>query len=199
MKAALYARVSTVDQQNPETQLIPLRRFAELKGYEVHKEYTDRASGADPHRPALEEMMAAARAREIDVVLVVRIDRIMRSLINLQLLVQELDGRGVGLICIDQPIDTTTAAGRLLFQLLGSFAEFERELIRERVNAGMARARREGTRSGKEIGRPRREVDLELVDAMLAEGRSKRRIAEELGVDRSTITRAMRRRCKREG
>jgi DNA invertase Pin-like site-specific DNA recombinase len=162
MKVALYARVSTPKtdkkvtnegdraRQDPDTQLIKLRAFAEARGYEVLREYVDRIRGEDAIRDALDAMKAAAFRHEFDAILIVRLDRIMRSLANFAALNQELTAAKVGLICIDQQIDTTTPAGRLQQNILAAFAEYEREAIRERVLDGIARARSEG----KKLGRP---------------------------------------------
>jgi putative DNA-invertase from lambdoid prophage Rac len=168
MKVALYARVSTPKtdkkvtnegdrmRQDPETQLIKLRAFAAARGYEVSKEYVDRISGKDANRRALKSMMEAAFRHEFDAILIVRLDRIMRSLANFALINEQLSAAGVGLICTDQLIDTTTPAGRLQQNILAAFAEYEREAIRERVLDGIARARSEG----KKLGRPRKEGNI---------------------------------------
>lgn len=153
MRAALYARVST-DTQDTDNQLLRLRAWAEAKGWTVHQEYVDVASGANMHRPALDDMLIGARRGDFDIIAAVKIDRIARSLINLQHVVQTIDAAGVRLVMLDQDIDTQTAAGRLMFNLLGSFAEFERELIRERTRDGLARAHDQG----RDGGRPRRKL-----------------------------------------
>lgn len=153
MRAAIYSRVSTSDQDN-DNQLIRLRAWAEASGWEVYGEYVDVASGADQHRPALDRMLADAKARRVDVVLAVKIDRLARSVVNLQKVMERLDSYGVAVRMLDQDIDTSSAQGRLMFTLLGAFAEFERELIRERTRDGLARARAQG----RTLGRPRREL-----------------------------------------
>lgn len=161
-KVALYARVSTPKtdkkvtndgdrmRQDPETQLIKLRSFAQARNYEVTKEYVDRLSGKDANRPALDAMMKAAFRHEFDAIIIVRLDRIMRSIANFVVLNEQLSAAGVGLVCTDQLIDTTTPAGRLQQNILAAFAEYEREIIKERVLDGIARARAEG----KKLGRP---------------------------------------------
>ena len=153
MKAALYARVSTNDKgQNPETQLRKLRAFAEARGYEVTREYVDWGfSGKNDDRPQFRLMLDHSRRRNHGVILVVKLDRMMRSLTNFLTVLENLDKWGVGLECVDQSIDTRSASGRLMIQITAAFAEWERELIRERVNDGIARARAEGTA----LGRPR--------------------------------------------
>lgn len=184
MRVALYARVSTSeDRQDPENQLRRLREFSSARGFEVVEEYIDRASGADPNRPALTAMMEAARKGRVGAVAIVRLDRIMRSTINLLRVLEEMEAWGVHLICLDQPIDTSTPSGRLLTTIIGAVATFERELISERVKDGMARAKA----GGVQMGRPRRDFDLSLVQTMLNEGFSKSEIARRLGVPRSTL------------
>src|SRR5258705_5356462 len=149
-RAALYARVSTVEQE-PENQLRPLRAFAAARGWQA-LEFVDRGvSGAKDRRPALDAMLAAARARKLDLVAVVKLDRIARSIHNLLTIAKELEALGVDLVVLDQAIDTTTPSGRLLLHMIAAISEFERDLIRERVIAGLARVRAQGRR----LGRPR--------------------------------------------
>lgn len=153
MNVILYARVSTTDKsQDPETQLIRLRAFAAARGYQVVGECGDHASGADPNRPGLAALMADARRHAFDAIIIVRLDRIMRSTRNLLNMLEQLQAWGVDLICVDQPIETNTAIGKLLLTLLGAVAEFERELTRERVRDGMARAKAQGKHIGRSVG-----------------------------------------------
>jgi DNA invertase Pin-like site-specific DNA recombinase len=143
LRVGLYARVSTTDQV-PENQLAVLRAFAEARGW-AFTEYTDHGvSGAKTTRPALDALLAAARARRLDVVLTTKLDRLARSTRHLVGLAAELEALGVDLVVTDQAIDTTTPAGRLMFHVLSAIAEFERDLIRERVIAGIRRARAQG-------------------------------------------------------
>jgi len=153
MRAALYARVSTSDQE-PENQLGELRRYAEARGWTA-TEFVDRGiSGAKDRRPALDEMLGAAKRRKFDVLVVWRLDRLGRNLRHLILLLDELSALGVAFVSLAEGIDATTPAGRLQLHVLGAIAEFERARIAERVRAGLERARRQGAR----LGRPRVKV-----------------------------------------
>lgn len=187
-RVALYTRVSTTEQR-PEVQLDPLRTYAAARGFEVVEEYTDHGfSGAKARRPALDRLLADARRRRFDAVACVKLDRLARSVHHLTAMGQELSALGVDLIVLDQAIDTSTPAGKLLFHVLGSIAEFERDLIRERTCAGLAAARRRGAR----IGRPRsiRGPDTYTLERRLREGASLGQIAREMGVAKTTVARA---------
>ncbi len=190
-RAALYARVSTVDKdQTPETQLVRLRSWAASEGYEIYQEYVDHASGADPNRPAMERMMADARGHRFNVVVAIRLDRLTRSLINLLTTLQEMERSHVQVIFLDQRIDTTKPEGRFLIQVIGAAAEFERELISARVKDGMARAKVSGIR----LGRPRRRVtksEIEKVCKQQASGMTLGEITDDLGISRRTLCRRL--------
>lgn len=182
MKAALYARVSTVDQE-PENQLQELRRYVEARGWTA-TEYVDHGiSGAKDRRPSLDELIRDAKRRRFDVLVCWRLDRLGRSLKHLITLLEDLQALGVAFVSLAEGIDATTPAGKLQMHILGAIAEFERERIRERVLAGLQRARKQGRR----LGRPRAHVPVERV----------RRVddlpvdvaAERLGVSRSTVKR----------
>ena len=148
MKVGLYARVST-DKQDTDNQMIRLREIAQNRGYEVFDEYVDIASGRNAHRPNLDRMMKDAKSHRFDKILAVRLDRIARSVINLNNLMIDLDEWKVKIEFIDQPIDTSTPAGKMILTILGAMAEFERELIVERTNDGLKRARKEGKTLGR--------------------------------------------------
>lgn len=152
MIAALYARVSTAEQ-DPENQLIRLRQFADAKGW-VTTEYIDIASGGNPRRPGLDAMLADCKKRGIDVVVATKIDRLARSIVNLHHIIEELDKWGVRIVFLDQPIDTTNSTGRLMLNILGALAEFEKELIHDRTMDGLAKA----AAQGRHGGRPKREL-----------------------------------------
>ena len=192
--AALYVRTSTTDQHG-QAQLHALRRAAEARGWREPREFVDIGqSGAKASRPALDELRRAAKAGEVRSVMVAGLDRLGRSLRDLLHLLDELTAAGCAVISLRESIDLTTPSGRLLVQLIGAMAEFERELITERVRAGIARVRAGGkTRSGKPIGTPRRAVDVDVVRSMRAEGRSWRAIAVALKVPSRTLRSAVRR------
>jgi len=154
MRTGLYARVSTVDKnQDPELQLERLRDYARAHNWEITEEYIDYASGAKWNRPAFQKIMEDARKRRMDAILVVRIDRFSRSVIDLENSLQSLTHHGVAFVCTEQPIDTSTPSGNLTFHILAAIAEFERELIRERVKEGMEKAKRDGKRIGRRRSR----------------------------------------------
>jgi DNA invertase Pin-like site-specific DNA recombinase len=151
--AAIYARVSTFDQE-PENQLQELRRYVAARGW-TGTEYVDRGvSGAKDRRPALDQLVTDARRRKFDVLVCWRLDRLGRNLRHLILLLDELTAVGVGFVSLAEGIDTQTPAGRLQLHILGAIAEFERERIRERVLAGLQRARSQGKRLGRPRTRP---------------------------------------------
>jgi DNA invertase Pin-like site-specific DNA recombinase len=184
--AALYARVSTLDQ-NCEVQLEDLRRFAG-KRFARYCEYTDAVvSGTQRHRPQLDALMRDARRRLFDVVLVWKFDRFARPLKHLIESLDEFNALGIDFISLTEGIDTTTPAGQLLFHIVGAVAQFERDLIVERVRAGMAHARA----MGKHIGRPRAIVDVEAVSKLREGGRSLREIAVSLNIPVSRVRRAL--------
>ena len=183
--AALYARVSTLDQ-NCEVQLEDLRRYAR-KRFDSYCEYTDAGvSGTQRHRPQLDTLMRDARKRLFDVVLVWKFDRFARSLKHLIESLDEFNALGIDFVSLTEGVDTTTPAGQLLFHIVGAVAQFERDLIAERVRAGMAHARA----MGKRIGRPRAALDVEAVLKLRGEGRSLREIARALNVPVSRVRRA---------
>ncbi len=182
MKAALYARVSTLDQE-PENQLAELRRYVDARGWTA-QEFIDKGiSGAKHRRPALDALINDAKRRRFDVVVCWRLDRLGRNLRHLILLIDELHALGVAFISLHEGIDATTPAGRLQLHVLGAIAEFERARIAERVRAGLARAKKQGRR----LGRPQRPVP----EAVLApvRGLSVREAARQLGVSPATAHR----------
>ena len=187
-RVALYCRVSTGDQ-DVGMQLDELRQVAQQRGWHISGEYLDEGvSGAKTSRPALDSMMKDARLGRFDLVAVWKLDRLGRSLQHLLRLLDDLQHLGVGFVSVrDAAIDTTSAQGRLLLQVMGAFAEFERSLIQERVKAGLDRARARGIK----LGRPERDVDVTRARQMLAEGRTQRQIAMALRIPRTTLRRAL--------
>lgn len=182
MKAAIYARVSTVDQE-PENQLQELRRYVEARGW-TGREYVDRGvSGSKDRRPALDTLVSDAKRRRFDVLVCWRLDRLGRNLRHLVTLIDELNDLGIGFASLGEGIDTATPAGRLQLHILAALAEFERARIQERVRAGLARARAQGVR----LGRPTARVPVERVRDV--GGLSVEAAAVALGVSRSTVKR----------
>lgn len=190
-RVAIYARVST-DEQTAENQLHELRAVARRAGWHIAGEYIDRAiSGAKgrDQRPAFDRLLRAVTRREVSLVAAWSVDRLGRSLQHLISFLDELHGQRVDLYLHQQGIDTTTPAGRALFQMCGVFAEFERAMIRERVRAGIVRARA----NGKRIGRPMVGPEIEAkIRALRARGKGIIKIARTLGVGGGTVQRVLR-------
>ena len=183
MRAALYARVSTLNGQHPEMQLSELREHASRRGWEIAGEYVDEGvSGSKESRPELNRLMADAHRRLFDIVLVWKVDRFGRSLKHLVNALADLDAYGVAFASLRDNLDLSTPSGRLMFQIIGAMAEFERSIIQERVKAGLNHARR----TGKTLGRPRRILDAARIARMRAEGHSLRTIAGKLGIGYGT-------------
>ena len=186
-RAALYLRVSTVDQ-HPETQLHDLRQMAAQRGYEVVQEYTDRISGAKARRPGLDQMMTDARRGRFDVVLVWASDRIARSVKHFLDVLDELNRIGVEYVSFREQIDTGGPLGRAIIIIVGAVAELERNLIIERVRAGMRRARLEGQR----IGRAPLVLDSVAIQQDRQRGQSIREIAKSHRISTATVQRVLR-------
>jgi DNA invertase Pin-like site-specific DNA recombinase len=192
MKAAIYARVSTADQHNA-IQIRELTEYVERRGWELAGVYQDTMSGAKASRPGLDALLADARQRRFDAVLVWKLDRFGRSLVHCVSGIQELSSLGVRFIATSQGLDTdeSNPASKLLLHILAAVAQFERELIRERVSAGMRNAKARGTKSGKAIGRPRRIFNRDEVSRLRQDGLSLVKIAREMNVGVGTIARAL--------
>ena len=187
-RAALYLRVSTIDQTTANQER-ELRQVAERAGWEVDKVYKDRgisgSKGRDK-RPAFDALHKAAARREIDIVMAWSVDRLGRSLQDLVAFLSEIHAVGVDLFLHQQGLDTTTPAGKALFQMMGVFAEFERSMIQERVRAGLRRAKDDG----KKLGRPRIALQLEeRILAALKAGETIRGVADKFDVNPSTVQR----------
>jgi DNA invertase Pin-like site-specific DNA recombinase len=188
LRAALYARCSTHDKgQDPELQLVPLREYCERRGFRIAGEYIDNGiSGKQERRPELDRLIQAASKRQIDIILVWKLDRFGRSLKHLVTALDELSALGVGFISYQDNLDLTTAQGRLMFHIIGAMAEFERELIGERVRAGLENAKRKGKRLGRKPVPP---VDLaKIIDShRKAPSLSIRDLAGSLGMKRGIV------------
>jgi putative DNA-invertase from lambdoid prophage Rac len=182
MKVALYARVSTANKgQDVDLQL---REYAKQRGWTVVSEYVDQGvSGSKDSRPELNRLMLDAKQRKIDTVLVWKLDRFGRSLKHLVNALAELEAVGVAFVSLRDAFDLTTPAGRLMFGVVAAMAEFERDLIRERVKAGIANARSKG----RAIGRRAVVIDHAKLTAMRSEGQTIREIASTLGCSRSLV------------
>lgn len=182
VRAAIYARVSTLDQST-ENQLVELRAYAERRSWTCTEFVDHGVSGAKEKRPALDELVLAARRRRFDVVVCWRLDRLGRNLRHLITLLEELQSLHVDFVSLGEGIDATTPSGRLQMHILGAMAEFERARIGERVRMGLARARATGQR----MGRPRVSVDPQEFE-ICRELRA-RDAAQRLGVSRATLYR----------
>lgn len=185
MNCAIYARVSSKTGGDPEVQLIRLRAEAKHHDQTVYDEYYDRASGSNPARPDLLRMLADARGNRFSTIYIVRLDRIMRSTKHLLELLEELDRSNTELVCLDQEIDFKSPMGRMMITMLGAIAEYEREIIRERVVDGLAKARANGV----VLGRKPVDLDMEEALALYSRGLSWPDMAERLGVSVSTLKR----------
>src|SRR5215813_12632343 len=183
-RAALYMRVSTKGHgQTTETQAIALREYAAHRGFEIVEEYRDEGiSGSKDSRPALDRLMKDARVRHFDVVIVARFDRFARSVSHLLRALEEFNHLGIDFVSLSESIDTSTPMGKMIFTVLGAVAELERNVIKERVQMGISRARRHG----KQLGRPKRIFDRERA-RMLVQTMSIREAARRLGVSRGVI------------
>jgi len=185
-RVALYARVSTLHGQDPETQLRELREHATRRGWHIVEEFVDLGvSGAKESRPALDKLMRDAARRKFDAVLIWKLDRFGRSLRHLVNALTELQARGIAFVSLTDNLDLTTPSGRLMFAVIAAMGEFERDLISERVRAGLRHARAKG----KKLGRPRRAVNPERIREMRGVGLPRTVIARELGVGGGTIWR----------
>ncbi len=184
MRVALYARVSTCNGQNPEMQLAELREYASRRGWEIFSEYVDLGiSGSKESRPELNRLMADAHRRHFDVALCWKVDRFGRSLRHLVNALADLDSYGVAFVSLRDNLDLSTPSGRLMFQIIGAMAEFERSLIQERVRAGLRNAKLKG----KTLGRPRSIVSRDEMKRLRKEGVSFREIAKTVGTSPGTV------------
>lgn len=189
-KCAVYLRVSTVGHgQDVSTQLLDLKQMAEHRGYEITRVYSDEGvSGSKDSRPALNEMLADAKRGKFAVLLIWRLDRLGRSLAHLVRLFEDFKAWNVQLVSFSEGLDFTTAMGKLYYQMLGAFAEFERETIRERIHAGLRNARSKGHMPGPAP----QSVDVLQLRQMLDSGVSLRKASAQLGISHATALRRLR-------
>ncbi len=180
MRVGIYARVSTTDKgQDPELQLGPLREHARARAWIIHEEYVDQGvSGAKERRPALDQLMADARRRLFDAVLVWRFDRFARSTRHLINALHEFTHLGIAFVSYQENLDTSSPLGEAMFTIIGAMAQLERDITRERVKAGVARARARG----KKLGRPQKVFHRDQVEQLRAQGLSFRQIGRRLGI-----------------
>ena len=183
-RAALYLRVSTVDQ-HPESQLHDLRQLAQQRGYHIVHEYTDRITGTKAKRPGLDELLADARRGQFDVVLVWACDRLARSVRHFLEVLDELNHLGIEFVSFRENLDTAGPLGRAVVIIIGAIAELERNLIVERVRAGMRRAKLEG----RHVGRKPLLIDRAAVLSERAQGRSLSQIAQTFRISRASVSR----------
>jgi putative DNA-invertase from lambdoid prophage Rac len=187
MRAALYARVSTHDQQTLGMQVDAMRSYLKDRSWELAKQIKDVGSGAK-ERPGRELLLKAARRREIDVIVVWRLDRWGRSLPDLVVTLRELIDLGVGFVSLTEALDLTTPTGRVMAGMVAVFAEFEREILRERVRAGIAQARKEGRPHGRP---PTASLKADEVHRLKAAQLSHSEIARQLGIGRTSVRRIL--------
>ena len=186
-RVAIYARVSTHDQQTLPMQLEAMRAYAERKGWQIALTVEEVGSGAKT-RPRREELLRAARRKEMDIIVVWRLDRWGRSLVDLIATLQELTALRVGFVSLSEALDLTTPSGRAFAGMLAVFAEFERDILRDRVKAGIAQARKEG----RPHGRPAKIVGkTQEIRDLARNGLSKSAIAKQLNIGRTSVRRLL--------
>jgi DNA invertase Pin-like site-specific DNA recombinase len=188
MRAAVYARVSTHDQQTLGMQVDAMAAYARDRGWDLVRRVEDVGSGAKERR-GREDLLKAARRREIDVIIVWRLDRWGRPVADLMTTLRDLTELGVGFVSLTEALDLTTPTGRAMAGMLAIFAEFERGILRERVRAGIAQARKEGRPHGRP---PTASLKSDEVARLKAEGRSHSEIARRLGIGRTSVRRILR-------
>ena len=182
-RAAIYARVST-PKQSLDTQLLPLREYAQRWDY-TWEEYADVTSGAQGKRPALDALMNDARRKAFDVVIVWRFDRFARSTRHLVNTLEEFQQLGIGFFSYQEALDTSTPMGQFIFTVISAIAQLERDIIKDRVDAGLHRARRRGVK----LGRPTVKIDAQTIRHYRNLGYSYKQIAKWMGVSDATVRR----------
>jgi len=181
---AIYARVST-DRQHVDMQLVELRQYAQSRGWTLHKEYIDEGyTGSNTKRPDFQALINDAKKRRFDVLLVWKLDRLSRSLRDLINTIDELNHLGIDFVSYENNLDTSTPQGKLVFHVIGAVAEFEKDIIRERVRSGLENAKRKGKRLGRP---PVKDAVMAEAEELKKQGLSVRAIGSKLGVDEGTI------------
>jgi len=185
---AIYARVST-DRQTVDMQIHELKEYVKRRGWNLYREFIDQGySGSDTKRPAFQEMMNEAKKRKFDVLLVWKLDRLSRSMKDLVMVLNELGGLGIDFVSYDNNLDTSTPTGKLVFHVIGAVAEFEKDIIKERVKAGLENARRKG----KKLGRPGvGDSVIEEAKILRGQGKSFRKIGRQLGISEGVVRRRL--------
>ena len=187
LRVVTYSRVSTNKrEQKPEVQVGELKRYCKARGFKIQHEIVDRASGGTDDRPGFKQLIKLVRAREVDAVVVVKLDRLFRSLKHLVNTLSEFEALGVKFIATRDQVDLTTPAGRMFVQILGSLGEFERALIRERIMLGLDHAKS----VGKKLGRPKKN-DYEAVQKLRSQGKSYKQIEKTLKLSSGSVWRAI--------
>ncbi len=185
-RVALYARVSTTDQST-DSQLLDLRKYVLDRSWQIYREFVDEGiSGTKDSRPALDQLMADAKKRRFDILLVWRFDRFARSTRHLINALEEFKNLGIDFVSFQENIDTSSPLGSAIFTIISAVAQLERDIIAERVKAGLRRAKK----SGKKLGRPRVAVDATRIAALRAQGHSWTEVSRELGIGKGTAQRA---------
>lgn len=185
MKVALYARVSTDDKgQDPGTQIDIIKEIAIRRGYEIEGEYVDYASGKDPNRPKWKDIMAKAAHHDIDIIMALRLDRIMRSVIHLSSTVEQLKTYNVKLMFTDFEFDPNNPNSVLTLNLLSAIAQWERQIISARTTEGLAHRKNKGVKLGNKF---RDDIPFETIARMRIEGKGWKRISDEISIPKSTI------------
>lgn len=187
-KVAIYARISTADKwQDLETQLMPLREYITHRGWTLYNEYTDIMSWAKDNRPWFTELMQDAQKRKFDVVLTFRFDRCSRSSKHLINTLETLRALGIDFVSYQESIDTSTPAWQMMFTIISAFAQFERNIIQERVKAWLYRAKQQW----RCIGRPKQEIDSDSIQDLKNQWLSIRQIAQQLNLSKSAVERCL--------
>jgi len=187
-RVALYCRVSTTDQST-DNQLLDLKRYVSDRGWQIYREYCDNGiSGTKDSRPALNELMDDAKKRRFDAVLVWRFDRFARSTRHLINALEEFKNLKIDFVSYQENIDTSSPLGGAIFTIISAVAQLERDIIAERVKAGL----RNAVEAGKQLGRPRgTSLDVEAIHRLKSEGLSVREIAKQVGTSKTTVSRLL--------